>query len=58
MRAQQIFSPAQVYSPGAAPAQLTGISDLLNAIMPLMMLAMVFAMMVPMMKGMTKGISA
>jgi hypothetical protein len=57
MRAQQIFSPAQVYSPGAAPAQLD-ISSLLNAILPLMMLAMVFAMMVPMMKGLTKGISA
>jgi len=31
-------------------------TELINAIMPIMMLAMMFAMIVPMFKGMTEGV--
>lgn len=57
MRANQVFSPAQVYSPGATVAQ-TDIGSIINQILPLMVLAMVFAMVVPMFKGVTRGMGA
>lgn len=57
MKASQVFSPAQVYSPGATVAQ-TDIGAIIGQILPLMVIAMVFAMIVPMFKGLTRGISA
>ncbi len=57
MKANQVFSPAQVYSPGATVAQ-TDIGAIIGQILPLMVIAMVFAMIVPMFKGLTRGIGA
>ncbi len=38
------------------PAQTFDMNQILNAILPIMMLAMVFGMITPMFKGMTRGI--
>ena len=58
MKAQQVYSPAQVYSPTTTMSQQLDMTSLLNAILPIMMLAMVFSMIVPMMKGVTRGIGS
>jgi hypothetical protein len=64
MKAQQVFSPsqiyspAQVYSPATTYAQQLDMTAILNAILPIMMLAMVFGMIVPMMKSVTRGMSS
>jgi len=44
----------QQFLPSYQPAQTTiDISGIINAILPIMMLAMMFGMLMPMMKGMT-----
>ena len=54
---QQLGSPtpAQLGSPSVYATQTSGITDMLNAIMPILMLVMLMAMVMPMMKGVTAG---
>jgi len=55
MLAPQQFGPQQVTT-YYRPAQLD-ISEIINMVLPIMMLAMVFAMITPMFKGMAKEVA-
>jgi hypothetical protein len=48
MKAQQYYM-----TPSYGAAQTIDISGIINAILPIMMLAMMFGMLMPMVKGMT-----
>jgi len=55
MLAPQQFGPQQVTT-YYRPAQLD-ISEIMNMVLPIMMMAMVFGMITPMFKGMTKDVA-
>ncbi len=48
-------TPVSVQQTGVTPYQTNGITDMLGAIMPLIMIMMVMMMLMPMFKGMSKG---
>ncbi len=45
-------------APGVYTQQTSGITEMLNAIMPLIMIMMVFMLITPMMKGMAEGFNS
>jgi hypothetical protein len=56
MKALQIPSGQQLtVAPGVISSQVTGITDMIDAMMPMFMLMMMMAIMMPMMRGMTSA---